>query len=305
MALDFYRLGILGYPLSHTLSPRIHQVFLEHFGLKGRYEAYPTPPENLQEQLVGLQSSGIQGLNITIPHKVEILPFLHQVDPLASLIQAVNTVVFRENQLEGFNTDIGGFLKGMPASYLNALPQSQVLVLGAGGACRGVLAGLLKQGTQSVTLSARSPDKISSLLALAERFQSEHQAASTLIHTMPWPSAGGEEDAERVVCDYSKFDLVVNTTPLGMKGFDGKSPLSESDIGLFSPKTLFYDLIYSPEITPFLAWGQGRGCPTQNGLDMLIYQALESFTLWTGCSPVTPQEQQDLVLAIQTILRLD
>jgi shikimate dehydrogenase len=305
MALDFYPLGILGYPLSHTLSPKIHKVFLEHFGLKGRYEAYPTPPENLQEQLLALQSSGILGLNITIPHKVNILPFLYQVDPLASLIQAVNTVVFRENQGFGCNTDIGGFLQGMPVSYLNALPQSQVLVLGAGGASRAVLAGLLKQGAKSVTLTARSSEKVSSLLALADRFQSEHSAASTMVHAMPWPSSERETGVERDEGYYAKFDLVVNTTPLGMKGFEGKSPLSESDIRLFSPKTLFYDLIYAPETTPFLALAQARGCPTQNGLDMLIYQALESFTLWTGCSPTTTQEQQDLILAIQTILRLD
>jgi shikimate dehydrogenase len=264
-----YQLGLIGWPLGHSLSPLMHNAALQAAGLAGEYQLYPIPPfpegQSLLRELLGKVKSGeIQGLNITIPHKQNVLPFLDVLSPAARAIGAVNTISLNNGRLTGDNTDWSGFLCDLatclPADHLNK--PMNALVIGAGGSARGIVYALLTTGWQ-VTISSR-------------RFEQAQQLATDFsTHAQTVFAFAAPQFAE-----LTKTTLIVNTTPVGMFPATSSSPWPDN---LPFPKQVFlYDLIYNPSETALMKTARSAGLSAVNGLGMLAEQAAMSFEIWTG-----------------------
>lgn len=245
-------LGIIGHPLSHTLSPVLHNWGFRELGIQASYHVWDTPPEKLQAFLAALRTLPIHGASVTIPHKEPVMPLADRLTANAREIGAVNTLYWEDGKLWGDNTDVTGFMA--PLLERGTAPGT-VLVLGAGGAARAAVCGLHRAGWK-VLLSSRTGNRAD---RLAHSFQAEQ---------VPW----SERHAVRP-------DLLVNTTPLGMSGpFQGLSPWKDSLHGI----SLVYDLVYNPRETPLLAQAAREGVATIPGLPMFVHQALAQFERWTG-----------------------
>lgn len=257
-------LGIIGYPIEHTLSPLMQTSALQAAGLDCSYIALSVPPGRLVPALEGLRALYFRGWNVTIPHKSTIIQFLDAIDPDAKLIGAVNTVVNDGGAITGYNTDVIGFMMSIvKAGYV--LDEQRAVVLGAGGAARAVVWALCKRRASSITIGVRNPQKAS---ALAKDFS--HFAA---IDVFDWNSDEFKQQVEAA-------DIIINTTPLGMSpNVDAMPPV---DLSLLPEGALVYDLVYSPAKTKFLLKAEELGYPTLNGEAMLAYQGVESFRLFTG-----------------------
>jgi len=245
--------GIIGFPLGHTLSPTLHNWGFAQCGLDGRYEAYPVEPDDLPMFLAWVRSEPLHGLSVTIPHKRAVMDQLDRISDRATAVGAVNTLYWDGDVLCGENTDVIGFIE--PLKPL-ALPGSAV-VLGAGGAARAVVAGLLELGVPEVVVANRTHEKA---VALADDFG---------VSVVPWEER--HEVAPGLIC---------NTTPLGMSGtMQDRSPW---DADRFPTDAIAYDIVYNPLRTRFLAEAEAAGCRTIDGLSMFLYQGLAQFRLWTG-----------------------
>jgi len=263
-----YSLGLIGYPLSHSLSPTIHAAALKACNLQGDYSLFPIAPDDkqgLQDLLTRLRAGELHGLNVTIPHKQNAIEFLDELTPTAQAIGAVNTIYLKDSKLIGDNTDAAGFLTDLK-NFVNTETCKQVnkcaLVLGAGGSARAVVYALLNDGW-NVTISAR---RIEQVQQLATSF-TQYEIRSMSFTNLP----------------LSTFHLIVNTTPLGMTPNIDESPLPEN---LSLPSNAFiYDLVYNPRETKLVREARQQGLRAATGLGMLIEQAALSFELWTGCIP--------------------
>ena len=264
--------GLLGWPVAHSRSPVIHNHWLAHYGIPGRYVLFAVPPERLETAVRGIAVLGLRGCNVTTPHKQAIFPLLDRVDDLARRIGAVNTVVVeKDGTLAGFNNDGNGFIQSLRDADSKWSPASgPILVLGAGGASRAVAASLAAQGAKEIRVSNRTADKAR---AIAD-------AVGGVVKVVPWEQ---REDALDGVA------LLANATSLGSAG---KPPLEISLDRL--PKTaLVGDLIYVPPETPLLAAARMRGNVTVNGLGLLLNQARPAFNAWFGVMPeITPALRQ-------------
>jgi shikimate dehydrogenase len=272
----FLKLGILGHPLSHTLSPLLHGELLRQAGLNGEYRPYDIAPEKLVETLRHFAENGGCGLNVTIPHKMAVIPLLGQVSENARLLGAVNTIVIGENgETLGENTDISGFIRSLPPSVQSALPQSHILLLGAGGSARAVLAGLIQLGTERITIMARQPSKADALKQDAQAMKKAYHS-DTELHT------GTFQRATDII---KPVQGLINTTPLGMWPQEENSPFDSDNLkSLLDSRGLqpfVYDLIYRPLHTQLLKQAETLGAQTFNGLDMLILQGFAAFELWS------------------------
>ena len=259
-----YQLGLIGYPLGHSLSPKIHAAALSACGLQGRYSLFPIPPEDkqgLKDMLARVRTGEITGLNVTIPHKQNVIELMDELTPTAKAIGAVNTIYMRNGKLVGDNTDAPGFLADM--KNINKETSTQVnkaaVVLGAGGSARAVVYALCNDGW-NVTLAAR---RIEQAQQLAESF-TNYQLPITNLTNFP----------------LSTFHLLVNTTPLGMTPNTETSPLPENVI--LSKHTFIYDLVYNPRETKLVRGARAQGLNASTGLGMLIEQAALAFEKWTG-----------------------
>lgn len=267
-----FTLGLTGYPLAHSLSPRIHAAALAACGLEGTYSLFPIPPEHpeaLANLLERIRHGEIHGLNVTIPHKQTVLPLLDDLTETARAIGAVNTVFLRAHRLVGDNTDAPGFFSDLKRFLQQAgreLPRT-ALVLGAGGSARAVVYALCRAGVQ-VTVLARRLEQAQQLAA-AFLPCAINAAAFTQLATLAISS--------------STPLLLVNTTPLGMSPHAETSPWPE-DLPL-PPQAVVYDLVYNPRETRLARQARAAGLPAETGLGMLIAQAALSFQAWTGCQP--------------------
>ena len=166
------QLGIIGHPLGHTLSPILHQFLMENLNIKGEYIAYDTPPDKLKEMILYLKTLGVRGVNVTVPHKVNAITSVNEVDAVAERVGAVNTLVFehtgKKPGVYGYNTDVPGFLKGIPPHRLVAFEQARVLILGGGGAARAVMMALLQYNAAGITLCARNESQVVSVMNAAK-----------------------------------------------------------------------------------------------------------------------------------------
>lgn len=269
--MTLLKLGIIGAPLTHTLSPLLHGHLLQGLNLSGEYKKYELSSDQLGKGLETFSKQGLRGLNVTIPHKVAVMNLMDWLSPEAQLAGAVNTVVFEQDGAykRGHNTDIQGFIQGLPPLFVERLPESHILVLGAGGSARAVMTGLIQLKTAGITVAIRNPARAISLLGNAETIKQTYKA-DTRILTLPLGALSSLAD----------FNGVINTTPVGMWPDIQQSPLSLAQLETLRPEALVYDLIYRPTETDLLQTAKRLGLPTVNGLEMLIRQGITSFELW-------------------------
>lgn len=263
-----HRTGLLGWPLGHSVSPAMHNAAFAALGLAWRYDALPVPPEQLAATIRRLVADGYRGANVTIPHKEAVMPLMDELSAAAQGTGAVNTIVVQpDGRLVGENTDWLGFLHPLDRRGFD-LPGSRVLLLGAGGAARGVAYALGQRGVREVAIWNRTAARASDLAAHIGSMFSGLRVTT------------GHDLRELVSAGTS---LVVNTTPAGMWPEDDVSPWP--DAVALPAGALAYDLVYRPEQTRFLHQAEQAGCPTQGGLDMLVVQGALAFELWTGQWP--------------------
>ena len=260
-------LAVIGAPIGHSLSPIIQNAALHAAGLDYVYTALPVRADALASAVRGLRDAGIAGFNVTIPFKTEIIPLLDALSEDARRIQAVNTVVIEDGRLVGHNTDVMGFLAGFAERGI-ALTGKNAVLIGAGGAARAALWGLLRSGVRSVVIGVRNASKGA---ALAADFAADGDVRAVSFDDTAWIAA----------C--SDADLVVQTTPLGMTPHTEAMP--PVDAAVINPSAVVYDLIYTPAETRFLREARARGCETINGETMLVAQGAEAFHLWAGVRP--------------------
>lgn len=268
--------GVIGDPIAHSLSPRLHGHWLRRYGLKGHYVPLHVTHANLAEVLRILPSMGFVGVNITIPHKEYVLSLANHITDRAALIGAANTLTFMaDGRVQADNTDGIGFL----ANIRQTLPgwtasSGPALVLGAGGAAKAVVSALLQDGAPEVIVVNRTRPRAD---ALKDQFGA---------HVDP-------QDWTRLPDLIADMALIVNTTSLGMIG---QSPLS-LDLSRLAPPTVVADIVYKPLDTDLLQQARAAGCETIDGLGMLLHQAVPGFERWFGHTPVVDDELRQVVLA--------
>lgn len=261
--------GLLGWPVAHSRSPVIHNYWLERYGLAGRYILMPVPPTRLPAALAGLSALGFRGCNVTTPHKQAVMPLIDHLDPLARRIGAVNTIaVEKDGSLRGFNNDGNGFIQSIRDARPDWRPDSgPIVVLGAGGAARAVIASLADQGAREIRVVNRT----------WERADEIARDLGPPVHAVRW------EQRTEVLSDAA---LVANATNQGMAG----KPALDLPLGTLSRSAIVGDLIYTPPETPLLAAARARGNLTVNGLGLLLNQARPAFEAWFGVMPeITPE----------------
>ncbi len=273
---NFALAGVIGWPIAHSRSPRIHNHWLTLHGIHGTYLPMAVAPGQLAAALRGLPALGFKGCNITLPHKVDALELVHEVDANARRVGAINTVVVQaDGSLKGFNNDGYGFiqalLEGKPDWCADAGP---ITVLGAGGAARAVVLSLADRGAREIRLINRT---LQNSQALAQEF-------GVPVKALPW------SERHSALADIS---LLVNTTTLGM---DGKETL-DLDLTALPAHAYVCDVIYAPLETPLLAAARLRGNATVNGLGMLLHQARPAFAAWFGVMPDVTEALRRSVLA--------
>ena len=264
---------LIGWPAAHSRSPLIHHYWLRTLGIAGGYVIEAVPPDDFRDFVLRLSLRGFVGANVTIPHKERALA-LSTPDERARAVGAANTLFFRDGELCSTNTDVEGFINNLDASAPGWDKASDALVLGAGGAARAVVFGLLDRGIKHVHLANRTVDRAK---ALADQFgASVHPVTLDKVGEL-LPRAG----------------LLVNTTSLGMHG----QPRLEIDVGLLPDNAVVSDLVYVPLKTELLAAAQARGLKSADGLGMLLHQAVRGFELWFGQRPQVTSELRALVEA--------
>jgi shikimate dehydrogenase len=251
---------VVGWPVAHSLSPKLHGHWLKEFGIEGAYNAYEVAPDDLPSFIRKLAAQeGMRGCNLTIPHKEAVMPLLGSIDAVATRIGAVNTIIIENGQLHGTNTDAYGFAENIRTHLTGT---EKAVVLGAGGAARAVCVALEMLGFAQVVITNRTHARAQ---ALAAEFGS-------VFSVCQW------EEKDRAL---ERADLLVNTTSLGLKG---QEPL-EIDLSLLPRTSLVTDIVYKPLLTPLLEMARGRGHPVVDGLGMLIHQAVPGFEAWFGQRP--------------------
>ena len=279
-AKKFVLAGVMGWPVSHSRSPKLHNYWINHYGLSGTYVLLPVDPARLREALPGLVALGFSGCNITIPHKIAAMQMVDRVDPMARRIGAINTIVVEsDGSLSGFNNDGFGYVQ----SLLDAKPDwradaGPVTILGAGGAARAVIASLADRGAREIRLANRTWQH-------AEDLAKEFGAP---VKALPWAQ---RHDALADVA------LLVNTTSQGMRG----QPALDLSLDRRPAHSLVSDIIYIPLETPLLAAARQRGNPTVDGLGMLLNQARPAFKAWFGVMPeITPELRRAIEATLQS-----
>ncbi len=267
-----YKLGIIGYPLGHSISAVIQQAGLESIGLEGTYDVMETPPEDLINRIKYIKANGYNGFNVTIPLKVPMSLFLDDIDDYANIAGCVNTVkVMEDRTFYGYNTDIYGFRRAIPADV--DLSGKNVSILGTGGASRAAVAGLAELGVSEIDFYTRN---IINSRQTLEYVRTKFPAITFNVYQI------------QNIRSLEGTSMVVNATPIGMRGFMAdQMPLEGRDLDKLTPETIVYDIVYNPSKTILIKEAQRRGLRTIGGLDMLIYQAERALQIWTGKLPDT------------------
>jgi len=257
--------GIIGCPVSHSLSPLMHNAAMRLAGINGVYVPFFVDPANLWHAVNGMRALQLAGFNVTIPHKTAIMPLLDELSPTAVLAGAVNTVVNQGGRFIGHNTDGDGLVASLQQDLGCTVAGARVVLIGAGGAARGALAALCCSGVDSVLVVNRTID---SAATLVEFF------ADTFPRVV-LRFSGFDDQLEAVL---PETDLIINATPIGMEGEKNDRLM----LALLSGHAKVYDMVYSPPLTPFLAEAQALGHKVANGVGMLVAQGELAFSLWHG-----------------------
>ena len=252
--------AVIGDPIDHSLSPNIHSAAFREMDLDSSYIAYRIPKGELAEGIEGLKKIKIDGFNITIPHKIEMMKYLDKIDESCSLIGAVNTVSNKDGVLKGFNTDMDGFLEPFKKKELK-IADTKVLLLGAGGAARAIVAGFAKEKAKSITIANRTLEKASALSEFAKSIGLDANVIKI-------------EDIKESAKDY---DIIVNATSIGLR--NEPSPIVFNGI---NEKTIVYDIVYMPMNTDFIKKAKENKATIIYGYEMLLGQAIRSFEIWHG-----------------------
>jgi shikimate dehydrogenase len=285
--------GVIGDPIRHTRSPLMQNCAFQVSGINAVYAAFHVKPEQLGDAMAGLRAFGIGGLNVTIPHKVEVMNHLDEIDESAQAIGAVNTIVNRDGRLIGYNTDGIGYVRSLKEEAEPQLAGKRIVVLGAGGASRGIVWALAREHPEAIWIANRTHEKAQALAdslggfrRLADDGAADHPVGEkgTVIRAIAW-------EALREVC--READVVINTTSVGMAPDVDATPI---DAAWLRPDAVASDLIYNPLKTRFLQEAEQRGCRIHGGLGMFVYQGAYAFEYWTG-QPAPVKAMRDAVLA--------
>ena len=262
--------GLIGYPVKHSVSAAFQQAAFDHYKLDIRYQPWETKPGKLEATLERLYKPEALGANVTVPHKEAVMSLLDRVEPPADQIGAVNTIIKAQNKLVGYNTDAQGFMRALRGDAGFDPNGKQVVILGAGGAARAVAFVLIKAGATHLTIINRTLERVESLSIELTASLDEGQSIAAL--------AWEERSFKQALSD---CDLVVNCTTIGMKHSkgEGQSPV---DAKFLTKNMLVCDLVYNPLQTPLLKMAAAAGAKTLAGLPMLIYQGAAAFELWTA-----------------------
>jgi len=247
---------VIGNPINHSLSPLLHNYWIKNNNIEAIYEKKKLDTDQLKRLILEIRNKKINGVNVTVPFKKEVIPFLDELSDEAQSTQSVNTIYIKDNRVMGHNTDIVGFEKSIKKSKYS-LKNKEVLILGAGGVVPSIIFALIKMKVSKIKISNRTKKKAEDL----KNFFKE-------IEILEW----GE---------VSDFDMIINATSLGLKKQDNIN----LDLSFISKNKLFYDVIYNPKETNFLKTGRELGHKTLNGKLMFIYQAHSAFSIWHGFEP--------------------
>lgn len=259
--------GVIGHPISHSLSPLIHRYWFNKYALSGDYQAIDIAPAELLARITDLKAQGFAGFNVTVPHKQNVMNLCDALDNTAHAIGAVNTVVIDDGKIEGRNTDAFGYIENIKQEAPDFIfKEGPALVLGAGGAARAIVYGLLEQGVSEIMIANRTRANAE---IIAQDFKN--------VRVIDW-------DMRDKACNDAH--LLTNTTLLGMKGQDEL----EIDISSLPPTSLVCDIVYKPLMTTLLKHALIKNLQVVTGIGMLLHQARPAFAAWTGIMPdVTPE----------------
>jgi len=272
--------GVIGWPVKHSRSPRLHGYWLGHHGLDGAYLPLAVPPERLETAIRGLEAIGFRGANLTLPHKELVLPMVDDISDAARRIGAVNTIIIGDDgRISGENTDGFGFMASLEASAPAwRAADDHAVILGAGGAARAVAVALLDAGVPALRLVNRTKERADDLAAVLRPL-----ASGRLIEVISWDQ---RESA------LAGVNLLVNTTSLGMSG----QPALDLRLDDLPKASTVTDIVYVPLETDLLAAARARGNPVVDGLGMLLHQGRPGFAAWFGVDPEVTDELRTVVL---------
>lgn len=256
--------GVFGDPVGHSKSPLMLNRAFKAAGINGAYAAFHIRPGTLKAAVEGIRALGFRGVNVTIPHKVEVMDYLDEIDEAARAIGAVNTIVNDNGILRGFNTDGIGYVRSLKEETGAALSGKRILMLGAGGAARSIAYSMIQEGVSRIVIANRTPAKA---VELAEALSSH----------VPVEGIGIAEIPPLI----AEIDIVINTTSAGMHPLVDELPMA-LDPAWLHPGLLVSDLVYTPRVTRLLREAQARGARVHGGLGMFVYQGACAFEYWTG-----------------------
>ena len=267
-----YKFGLIGYPLSHSMSKVIQEAAFKSIGAEGSYEIMETEQEDLISRLKYIRANKFNGFNVTIPLKVPITLFLSGVDNVANVVGSANTIkVMEDSSLFGYNTDVYGFVEAIPEEIRKEIENSEVAILGSGGAARAVGVGIAILKAKKIDFYARNIINASEMVsALRENFPNTQMNCKQI----------------ESVKDLSQYKMLVNSTPIGMRSKAmGLSPIDEDVVKTMKQDSIVYDIVYNPLKTELIKYAKKHGIKTIQGLDMRIYQGAKAFEIWTGKKP--------------------
>ena len=257
---------VIGNPISHSLSPKLHNHWIKENNIKAIYEKKELNESDINETIKEIKNGKIDGINVTVPFKKYVIPFLDKLTPLAKEVQSVNTIYKKNDEVIGDNTDVGGFEQAL--KYINySVKNKKIFILGAGGVAPSIILALKRLGASEIIVSNRTKEKAENLKKIYLN-----------LNIINW----GE---------IPNFDMIINATSIGLKNED-QIELNYKDLG---SNKFFYDVIYNPIQTNFLKEGEKLGHKTENGKMMFIYQASLSFKVWHGIQPLINKETINLL----------
>lgn len=283
----FKLFGIFGYPLSHTLSPAMHEAGFCALGVDANYLVLELTLPDFKKAMAHKSQILLSGFNVTVPYKETVMSYLDKISPEARAIGAVNTVYRQGRRWVGTNTDMEGFLLTLRKDGKFLSSRKSAVVLGAGGACRAVVYGLSREGAREILIVDCFPEKAQKIVREMRRFFPQVRYA--------FSEAGNSRIKEAI----EEADIIVNATPLGLKKEDPRVVPEPWIPPSKAGRKLFMDLIYNPAETPFLKTARRRGHRTLNGLGMLLYQGARAFELWTGKRAPVPVMRQALLRGLE------
>lgn len=273
--------AVIGDPIAHSQSPLMHNAALQELQVDGVYTAFHVMPEQLEQAVGGIRALGLGGANVTIPHKERVIAYLDGIDEGAKEIGAVNTIIRRDGKLYGYNTDGIGYVRSLKEEAQAELASSRIVIIGAGGAARGIAHALLKEGCAELVIANRTVERAQDL---ADDLSEFGNVKAVTLHDAP-------EIASHEV------DIVVQATSVGMHPCMDASPLSADWL---HPQMLVSDIIYNPLETALLKAARNKGCRIHNGLGMFVHQGAIAFELWTGLKAPVDVMRRKVLETLQT-----